>query len=341
MNEAELNHFNQFEEVEIRDAYTLASIAKARELENFMNAKPFEELTELEQFDLKLYAKDYIAAMNEACPYRGDRVVVSGEVFTGSYDEFEDKYSVRKATPINQEMTAEGYYALLKEDNEGRSRYVVGHYFISDTLEPREVGVTFVDMIPRLHSFAPVGSIDIIADVPEHRQAEVLSQSIPNVVERVNQQISQAKDKTDALRMLRHVVIMDAQNIPEETINDLCNYTYELLRLDEAVPYVVQLRGAVYQEELTEDGLVQYEHYDKASDELLVSPIELHLGRYPTKTDDRYELDDYDHFIVKLKVYGDIDGVGEHTILAPVRNIRRMVSLRELASSQRLTKKEK
>lgn len=341
MNESELSHFNQFEEVEVRDAYTLASIARAHELEAFMNAKPFEELTELERLELKLYANDYIAAMNETCPYIGDEVVVSGKVSTGLRDEIEGRNSVGPEPYINREVIAEGYYVLLIQDDAERWRYVVGHHFLADVLEPCESGTPLVDSIPRLHSFAPVGSVDIIADVPEHRQADVLSRSIPNIVERINQKISQAKNEADALRQLRHVVITDAYNIPEETINDLCNYTYDLLGLDQAVPYVMQLRGAVYQEELTEDGSVQYEHYDKSSTELLVSPIELHLARYPTKKDDDYELDDYNHFVVKLKVHGAENGVGEHTILAPVRNIKRILSLRELALAQRLTKKEK
>jgi hypothetical protein len=339
MNEAELHYFNQFEEVEIRDTYTIASMEQARKLETFMNAKPLEELTDLEQLELKMYADEYIADMNKACPYRGDQVMVNGDVVIGSYDEFEKQYSVQPATHVNELVTAKGYYVMLKQDEEERFRYVVGHHFLTEVLEPREIGVPLVDVVPRLYSFAPVGSVDIVADVLEQRQASVLSQMIPDVIERVNDKISQAKNKTDALRQLRHVVVGDAHNIPEEIINDLLNYTYDLLELDESVPYVVRLQGVVCQGELLKDDSVAFEYYDKTSDELLVSPIELHLAPYPTKKDDNYEFDAYAHFAIKLKVYGDVNGINERTILVPVRNIKRMLSLRELVSVRRLTQK--
>lgn len=341
MNEAELHRFNQFEEVEVRDTYTIASMEQARKLEAFLNAKPYEELTELERLELKMYANDYIEAMNNACPYRGDRVLVSGEVTKGSYDEVGGEYSTLAGTHSNQQVIAKGYNVLLKQDDDGRSRYIVGHYFLTDILEPRAIGLPLVDHVPRLYSFAPVGSVDIVSDVLERGEAGTLSQIIPDVIERINDRVNQAKNAADALRSLHDIVIQEVHDMPEEVTNDLRNYTYDLLGLDEVVPYVVQLRGAVYQGELANDGTLRFEYYDNDSDELLVSPIELRLAQYPTKVEEGYQLDNYDHFVVRLKVYGNTNDEGERTILVPVRNIKRMLSLRELASMQWLTKREK
>lgn len=338
MNETEFHDkFNEFEDVEIIDTYTTQIIQQARELEDLMNTVPYETLTELQKLELKLFAQDYLQAMNNDCPYINQEVSVTGDVITGTYDVVTDQYSVAKVTHGNHHVVAKGFLPLLREEphGSGKNKYRIGHHFLSEVLEPRVSGVPLVDSIPRLYSFAPVGTVDIVADVPEARHAGILYKTIPDVIDSVNYEIGQAKNESDALCRLRRVVVEDAIAIPEEVINSLLNYTYDCLNMDEVVPYVAHFRGAVYQGAPGKDGGLAFAHYDNSARPVLVLPMELRLAPYPKKVNGLYEIGDNDHFMVKLRLIGEKNGDAERIILAPVRNIKSMQSLRNIdAGSQ-------
>jgi hypothetical protein len=338
MNETEfLDRFKEFEDVEVTDTYTTQIINQARELEDFMNNTPYGELSELDRLDLKLFVNEKLAVMNQECPYLDQQVIVSGAVVTASHDLETDSFAIIPVVHGEHEVIAKGFKTLLIESplGSGNFRYNIGHYFLSETLEARQTQVALVENIPQIYSFAPVGSVDIVADIPERRRADVLYKTIPNIIESVNFEIGQAENEVDALCRLRYVTVEDAGAIPEDTINDLMMYTYESLGLDEVVPYVVQLRGAVYQGKLGARGGIAFDHYDNTASPLLVLPIELRLAQYPQKVNGGFELGDSEHFMIKLRIVGDQNGAADRTIFAPIRNIKSLRSLREHANDSK------
>lgn len=328
-----LEKFKNLDTVEILDTYTLRIINEANQIEAFLNSFDYSSLTELEGLELKMIADEWVDAMNKECPYINQTVAVTGDVMTAAYEQFDDSVSIDEVRYVNHAVLSKGFNILTKE-NAGRRVHVAGHYFQAETLEPQSDSPALTDYIRRLYSFAPVGSVDIVADVPERRHAGILHKSIPDIIDNVNYEIGQAQDEADALCRLRSVVIEDRSNIPESVINDLLNYTYDCLDMDETVPYLATLRGAVYQGEAGKSGGLAFELYDNDSQPVLVSPIELRLAQYPMRVKGGYELGETDHFIVKLKLIGEHNNTPERTIFAPVRNIKTFRSLRKASDNQ-------
>lgn len=332
MNETEfLNQFNDFEEIEVADTYTTRIIQQAKELEGVLNEVPYESLSELDRFDLKLLAKEYVAGMSQECPYLDQQVTVFGPVTTGTYDEVTNSYSTADVTHESHTVTFAGFDVMLVETPRGSgvSRYVVGHTFLSETLAHKPSGLPLVSHIPLLYSFAPVGSVDIVTDASESRQGDSLHKIIPDILEDVNNEIGQADSSADALCRLRHIIIDDMHDtIPTDVVDKLLKYAYDSLGMDEEVPYIAQLRGAAYRGELGSRGGLAFEHFDNSSAPMLVVPVELRLAFYPKKTNGGFEMGDSSHFTVKLRVLGEHAGEAERTIFAPVRNIKSFDSLR-------------
>jgi hypothetical protein len=328
-----LKKFNELETVEIYDTYTLHIINEANQIEAFLNSFDQDALTELESLELKMLADEWVEKMNSECPYMGQQVAVTGDVMTAKYEQFTDVVSVDEVPYTNQAVTSDGFRVLMRVNDEGKRLYVAGHYFRTETLEPRNGGPAFTDSIRRLYGFAPVGSVDIVADIPENRHAGVLYRSIPDIIESVNYEIGQAQDEADALCRLRSIVVKNAVDIPRDTINDLLNYIYDCLGMDETVPYQATLRGAVYRGELGKNGGLAFELYNNNAPPVLVSPIELRLAQYPKRVRGGYEIGETDHFLVKLKLIGESSDSRERTIFAPVRNIKSLRSLRKGAAT--------
>lgn len=336
MSAAELEAFNQFEEIDVQDSYTTQAIERAVKLERQLNAKPYDDMTEAERFDAKLLAIDGVNQMNEECPYLGDEVIVSGEVLVAKYNVTTEQFAASKETYKEECVIAKGYHVLLEADASGRHHYVVGHYFLAEILPAALSAVPLVEEQRLLHSFARVGSVDIIADIVEQRHVDVLRQTIPDVIDQINYEIDQASTPAEALQRLRHIMITDVDiyNMPETTINDLRLYTYDRLGLDEDVPYVVQLKGLIYRAVFNADGKLTTENFTDDSPALLVSPRMLEFGKYATLQNGEWLFDDDNHFLVTFHVVPDANGRGERDISVPVRTIAHMRSLREYVPDQ-------
>jgi hypothetical protein len=331
-----LRKFSELDDIEIADTYTLHIIQESQQIESFLNSFDLDTLTELESLELKILADEWVKRMNDECPYLGQEVSVTGEVIAATYEEFMNELSISTVNYTNHTVISDGFRVLVNADEEGKRRYMTGHYFRAGVLPPRAGGPALTDSITRLYSFASVGSVDIVSDVPANRHAGVLYKSIPDIIEGVNYEIGQANDEADALCRLRRVVIDNIAEIPDATINDLLNYTYDSLGMDEAVPYLATIRGAVYQGELGKRGGLAFSMYDNDSQPVLVSPVELRLSQYPKRVGGGYTLGDDGHFIVKLRLISENKNDHERTILAPVRNIKSMRSLRHgLAESRK------
>ena len=328
-----LEKFNELDDVEISDTYTLSAIKEAKGLEAFLNSFDIDSLTELEALELKLLADEWVSKMNAECPYIGQEIAVTGEVTAASYDQFTNSVSIETPRYINHTVISQGYHVLLVTDDDDSRRYVAGHYFLAETMEARNDGPVLTDSINRFYSFAPVGSVDIVADVPENRHAGILHKYIADIVESVNYEIGRADSEADALCRLRSIVMDDVVNIPEDTINDLLNYTYDCLGLDETVPYIATLRGVVYQGKIGADGGLAFELFDNNAPQVIVSPIELRIAQYPRKVQGNYEIDQSEQFMIKLKVIDRSSESLDRTIFAPVRNIKSLRSLRTITDN--------
>jgi hypothetical protein len=331
MSAAELAAYNEFEEIDVQDSYTTRAIERAVWLERRLNAKSYEDMAEDERADVKLLAIDGINQLNEECPYLGDEVVVSGEVLVARYDVATEQFAAAKVPYKEECVIAKGYHVLLETDANGKNHYVVGHYFLVETLPAVASAAPLIEEQRLLHSFARVGSVDIIADIVEQRHADVLRQTIPNIIDQINDEIDRAGTPAEALQRLRYVVIPDADiyKMPETTIIDLQHYTYDRLGLDEDVPYAVRLKGLIHPSVYNADGKLATENFTDKSPTLFVSPRMLEFGKSSTLQNGECHFDDDNHFLVTFHVIPDNNGQGERDIIVPVRTIAYMRSLRE------------
>lgn len=338
MNDEELRKFNQFEEIEIQDPYAVRVITEALELEKVLNAKPYDEMDELERTEARIYSNDVIARMNRECPHYGQEVMVKGRVVTASYDEIARHYSILPKQYTNDFVESQGYLVILKADENGMNKYVVGHNFIHETLPPQSTDSPLINHIPELHSFADVGSVDVTYATEDGRRADTLRFALPSIMEGVDAAFEEAGSPIVALRQLSEITLI-SQDIPTGTLHDLLGHSYDELNFDSTIPYVAQIRGSAYMGQPTEKHQLSFEHFGKVSPLLLVSPQAMRLAPYPEKDEDGYTLTGHDHFALRLRVIGSESGEDQRDILVPVANIKNMQSLRDFVPD-RLTDKE-
>jgi hypothetical protein len=318
-------HQNIFAEYEKNhsDSYGTRIITQAKELEDLLNDQS-GDLTEIDKFDIKDIEKEYIAAMDAECPYFHQKVIVTGKVIRADYNEFTEEFTlVHDVDYSNTQVTSAGFVTLELPDEQGGSKIQVGHLFFTGILDPVSQGQSLVDYLPRLYSFAPVGSVDIIADLPDRSNIELLNDSLPELMLEVEQSIWGAENECDALRRLRSVKLQHNHDTPKESLVAMLNFIEERLEMDTIAPYVVAVQGVVQTGESD-----SYLYYKERTD-LLAYHTGLRFASYPYIRDGSLEHKEHGELMVELNVIGQNRSDPTRELIVPVRNIRGMYSIRD------------
>lgn len=314
--EFETSHSNEYE---------TTLITQARDLEDLLNDTP-DDATEIDRLDVSLIERESIEKMDAECPYLHTKVVVSGDVMRATYDEFTEKFGVDLAVHYNKEVrVAAGFSTLEIPDGQGGSRIAVGHLFYEDILDPISQGQSLVEYIPRLYSFAPIGTVDIVADLPDANNIELLSNSIPELLLEVEHIIFDAKDECDALHRLRALKLNQnqSQDVPQESLVALLNFIEERLEMDGTAPYIVSIQGVV--QSAVDDGY----HYHRQQNDVFAYHTGLRFSSYPYIKDGALHHSEHCELMAEMNVIGESKNDPLHKIIIPVRNIRAMASIRD------------
>lgn len=317
-------HQNLFAELENShaDGYEARIITQAQELEALLNDRTSEQ-TELDQLDLNLIEKETIASMDAECPYFHQKVLVTGNAVKAVYDEFTEEFTLdREVKYTKTVLTSAGFSTLEVPDGIGGTRITVGHLFFNETLDPISQGQQLVDYLPRLYSFAPVGSIDIIADLPDEDNIKMLENSVPEMLLEVEQIIFTAENECDALRRLRAVKLKSDHHTPQESLVAMLGFIEQRLEMDVIAPYVVSVQGVV------QTAVGEYLYYTEPND-LLAYHTGLRFASYPFIKDGTLQHKEDGELMVELNVIGKDKNDPPVELIVPVRNIRAMCSIRE------------
>lgn len=309
------------------EGYEVRIIKQARELEAILN-DPTLGNSELDELDIQQIEKESIAAMDAECPYLYQKVVVTGNVIRSVYDQFTEEYSLDDSTRYEKKVvTAAGFATLIVHDSQGTSRHSVGHLFITEALEPVSLGHQLVDFVPRLYSFAPVGSVDILADLPDANNIDLLANNAPELLSSVERAIFDAENECDALRRLKVVRVYDNHDFPKETLVAMLSFIEERLEMDKTAPYIVSVQGITQQ---TDDG--SYSYY-RARTDLIGYHTGLRIASYPYISDGMLRHKEYGELMVELNVIDQSKNQPLREMIVPVRNIRKMYSMRDAYTS--------
>jgi hypothetical protein len=318
-------HLDLFTELENNrsDGYETKIITQARELEDLLNDRP-SDLSELDMLDIKLIEKESLAAMDAQCPYLYQQVLVTGKMTKATYDEFSGEFALNhEAHDVKKVMTSAGFSTLEIADDQGGSKIAVGHLFLNETLNPVSQGQSLVDYVPRLYSFAPVGSVDILADLPDENVIELLSNSMPEMLLEVEEAIWNAENECDALRRLWTVELKNDNHTPQESLIAMLGFIEGRLEMDTVAPYVVTVQGVIQTLDDTEH-LYYREHSD-----LIGYHAGLRFASYPYVQNGLLTHKEEGELMIELNVIGKNKKDSLRPVLIPVRNIRKMYSIRE------------
>jgi hypothetical protein len=330
MNDAEfLILFNELENVEPVDAYTDKIITQAHDLEKLINGSVESDQTELDELDRADLEKEWMEMMDDGCPYLYKDVVVTGEVSVAYRNDQTGEFDIEKV-PYNQQVVRSyGFGTLQVADELGNERYVVGHVFQVGFLPPQSTTAPLVDYLPRLYAFAPVGSVEIMADLPAEQNIELLTKNIPELLDDIDCAILNADSEGEALMQLQTVAVSKSEDIPNDILTQLLHYVHERLDFDEKIPYKVQLSGLAYNED--DEANMTLVTFGDEPVEVLAYPLDLQLINYPGR-DKKQELSSNDlHWSVRLRIISAARNDDDEMVIVPVHNISSMVSMRDIS----------
>lgn len=319
-------HLDLFAELENShtDGYEMKMIAQARELEDLLNDTP-GELSELDKLDMHVIEQESIAAMDEQCPHLYQKVQVTGRVVAATYDEFTEEFALdHEANYVQKTVTSLGFTTLAMPDGRGGTRIAVGHHFLNEILDPISQGQSLVDHVPRLHAFAPVGSVDIFADLSDADTIELLSNSMPEMLHEVEEAIWNADNECAALRRLWTVELKNDNHTPQESLIAMLGFIEGRLEMDTLAPYVVTVQGVI---ESLDNG--EFLYYKEHSD-LIGYHTGLRFAQYPYVENGSLVYRDEGELMMTLNVIGQNKQDPLRSMLVPVRNIRKMYSIRDV-----------
>jgi len=303
-------------------------IEQAREIEDVLNlVKKMPE-----EFDsLKTYQDEMIRLMDEQCPYIGEEVIVSGDVIIPIQDKGYDRFSLDHTTLVDGRLMSMGFKALSVEDSNGYRREVVGHIFVFDTLRAVDRNVPLVDYIPRRYAFAPVGSIEIAPNTSLEEDDVSLREAIPELMAKIDVVLDNNSDPLEAIRQLSATVLTPGIDLPRELVDILQRHVGSRLHFDLDVPYYVELEGAISTHNVESNEIYQPAKDDTHKPGRLVAwPGRIWLLSYGFLNDKATPFSEDLHWMLEFTVMGNTQRDPVEHFIAPIRNIKSMMSVRDL-----------
>lgn len=298
----------------------------ARDLEVLLNV--MDDLDELSRLILKEHAEDVIRQMNEKSTHINEVVRVTGQVLRAYYSELDEKYMTETVDWQNKSVRSIGFSVEPIPSEDGQSiRMTVGHVFLVGQLD-EEFGrdAQLVGTIPRLYAFARVGEVDIFHSGQSDDRRNDLDRTIPEVMASVDAAMSTEGTECDKLLATRSLAIEPEDDIPEATIEKLGHHIYNALGFDVRVPYVLSVRGIIYQSNSTNAPLA-YRDAGEIPQPRVVFPIGIKLLPYPKVLDGVVTCSQELRTALQVIVISKDKTVINEEFMIPIQNISEFRSL--------------